>query len=225
MNYTPSTAPRGPLNVMRDLGIVGPLKLRLDYKFANPTGVVTANEARGKFLGPLSKEGRRNLDVLFSSHLICKKSITITNRQLYQIAINGFKEMQKGFALYNISRAKKPRVITVLAVNNEIFISSSAKGPSYTYALKNSKVLDDLNKCQKSIFGLTKIDTLHSHLGSCGEIFAAHQFLEVHNSDMMDLKDQKNSRIITVGWMQNWKIGILPPCGVSVPQKCRQPPF
>jgi hypothetical protein len=43
------------------------------------------------------------------------------------------------------------KVMTVLAVNNDIYIASSVKGTEYTYTLEDSEVVAALGRCQEQI--------------------------------------------------------------------------
>jgi len=203
------------IDVRTEKDVLGNLQVKLDYGFANPQAIID-QRARGRFLGPLKHQGKKSLNIVFSSYITFNKDITIaggiSDGQLLQRASDAYTEMRQGIDIYKLPKYHQPRMMTALAVNNELYFSSSARGPPFTYASENL-IRADLEECQRSVAGSSP---QHKFQGSCGEVFAAHQFLKAHGPDDR-LKRYQGNLIVTVGQGKKGEIEIRPPCNPKFP--------
>ncbi|PWY96629.1 hypothetical protein BO94DRAFT_541429 [Aspergillus sclerotioniger CBS 115572] len=197
------TSAREPydLSIRRDPQ--GPLGVRLDYAFATnwPTSI---NAIPGR-------KTRRNW--LWSSHLTFNSPVsTITDAQLWQMALDGYNEIQDDMDLYSITgRNNKPNALTVLAFEDEIIIASSQRGEtSFSYNFANTEVLKTLQLCQIMWKDDTGEDLQHRREEKFGEVMAAHMYYTIHNAPLVDQK----ARVATVMWDSvEAKLKQVDPCG------------
>ena len=78
--------------------------------------------------------------------------------------------LQASHKLYTLGVRHQPAVLTVLAVDNEIILASSQKGPGFiAYWWTGSRVKEELEACQRSFREETRTETRHSNDGKCGE--------------------------------------------------------
>lgn len=156
----------------------GPLGVGLDYGFAKSSGD--------------SVWSPRNW--VYNSHIKFNGDVsTITDGQLVQIAMDGYKEIIAVQTQYNLNtRRSSPRVMSVLAVDKDIFIVSSQRGKaSFMTEFGNTKVRESLERCQ-AMFAETAAaieQPGHKNDASCGEVMAAHLFYSTYpEKNLADMK-------------------------------------
>ncbi|KAL6864239.1 hypothetical protein J3F83DRAFT_743065 [Trichoderma novae-zelandiae] len=154
----------------------GPLKVRLDYKLAT----------RGS-------SPRRIVDsknIVFSTHLTFTEPVSsITNGQLAQMLIDAMGEMQEEAKQYGYSYRKWPSAMSFFAFGHEIILSTSQKGPSFTYDYAASPVRESLAICSAVWREQTgQGDKRHYRDASCGEIMCAHQYYQGHATPLKDVR-------------------------------------
>jgi len=193
----------------------GGLKIRLDYDVATKW----PKEAKGRD-GEESNKAPRNW--LFSSHINYLKSVSeITDGQLWQLAFDAYREMEDECAAYAIGKKSIPGVMTILAVGEEIFLSSSQKGVDYTYKMaQDTPVRQSLEMCRLvwRDQGQEAQDE-HKNKGSCGEPMVAQQYYSIHEKPLKE-RDPK-PRVGTVGRRGRDYIR-LDPCGTA-PEEVSEP--
>ena len=187
----------------------GPLEIRLDYELA------TRND----------KDWEGGHQWVFSSHLTFNEEVTaITDGQLRKMAEDAFKEMEVNIMKYEPRMNKKlgrptmqPGVITVLALQREIFLSSSQKGSvAFINEVVNSPVKDQLELCQAiwQDFNINPDKPDHKNGRKCGEVMAFHQYYLEHGEKLQDLDPL--GRVTTVSRLRDsGQISIIPPCGTD----------
>ncbi|KAM7198175.1 hypothetical protein V8F33_005233 [Rhypophila sp. PSN 637] len=169
----------------------GALRVRLDYGLA--TSWPKDNQ-------PASATKRT---YVYSSHLVFKESVdSITDEQLWRITVDAHQEMVRNHKdEFGAPTKFIPGIMSVLAVNNELFITSSQRGQSYTYDYSQTPVKKELELCSL-IWGVNTglSQQRHRNSGSCGEVMAAHQYYLVHNSGKKEdaLGNQKGGRTAAV---------------------------
>jgi len=208
-------------NTINEPEPIGFWELRLDRGFSDDRLTV----------GQLRNSDKRDMDLVFSSHVTFKNGEPfpqlLSDEQLCQIAHDAFKEMEKGWEFWNFDKfltrdqraqvmTQKNTVMTVLAVDQELYLSSSAKGPDFEY-IKTSKRVSDLLANFRDLGYAGKPNQTHRYEGKCGEVFVINQFDVKYGPSRSILK---NSRVISVGkrWWFDGKIVIKEPCGVSHPK-------
>lgn len=209
-------------NLQRRLIPGGELGVRLDYNLAiDGQKKKTGNDGKFRWL--------------FSSYLEFEESVaSISPGQLQQMAIDAHKEMRDDIKQYKPQLddetgmpIKLPTVMSILAFDNKIILSSSQKGAvGFISSLEDSPVKRALNACQ-TIFanldpakGGPKSGSQPDHMfgRSCGEIFAFHQYDLISEVEMIDLKPK--ARVLAVGpadkekW--NEPAQYKEPCGTGI---------
>jgi hypothetical protein len=183
----------------------GKLRVRLDYKLAS-------SWTTDYPLLPEKPQPPRTW--FFSSHLTFKESVdNIKNEQLWQMAVDGYKEVIEEATRYGISEFALPGAMTVLAWDRYIILSSSMKGvTSFSYAMKGTPVSTTLEKCESlwKEAGNLKKKLKHTNQGKCGELMAAQIYYLIGGKDL----EQQKHRVGTVAWNTEAN-GPIPraPCG------------
>ena len=176
-------------NVANMLRPQGPLGIALDYSMVSdvPQAVTDNTVIR---------------PVLYSSHLHMKNPVSeITDAQLWQLAFDAYAELGVDATQYGwpvALRNRWPNAMSVLAWDNELILSSSLKGSSYTYEFTNSPVKESLDICQAAwtSMGPANGNPEHHTEGKCGEPLAVHQY---YMMDTIPLRD-RHARIGTIVW-------------------------
>uniref|UniRef100_L2GGG6 Uncharacterized protein n=1 Tax=Colletotrichum fructicola (strain Nara gc5) TaxID=1213859 RepID=L2GGG6_COLFN len=122
--------------------------------------------------------------MVYSSKLtFTQDTITLFNDdQLYELAHLAYIQMQTKFDADRVRPQEQPAMMAVMAVEKDVFISSSLKGsgPSlYSLAPQHSKprVVAALDRCQARLQSQKKVPVNKKHRteAGCAEIFAVHQ--------------------------------------------------
>jgi hypothetical protein len=177
----------------------GRLGVALDYSLA----LEWEGDKKGK------KQTKRNW--FFSSHITFKKEVSeITDGQLWQIAIDAYKELAPELQQYKIKPDDIPKAMGLIAVGKELILTSSQKGPiSFVYdMLYDSPVKEYLALCQAVWVDDGNKDEYHRRGGKCSEVMAAHLY-HIHHEDQLLLH---NARVVTI---TNYKGDLqhTAPCG------------
>ncbi|KAJ3547614.1 hypothetical protein NM208_g1428 [Fusarium decemcellulare] len=191
----------------------GALKVRLDYGLA--TQSTSPNEASHRWV--------------YSSYLVFNEPVSsITDGQLRLIAENAHKEMEADMKQYE-PRDKddldqwvmQPSVMTIMAFDNKIILSSSQRGRSgFLNSWPDSPVRLALDRC--STLWRDRLsadpnnganpDETHKNQAKCGEVNGFHQYYMTHDTPIYDLNPK--ARVTSV--LKSRKTGkyfIVPPCG------------
>lgn len=178
-------------NLAKQLKPQGPLGVTLDYSLALawPTAVP-------------GKASNVKRTWMFSAHLSFREPVSaITDGQLWQIAADATKEMEKDMGQYEIGMTgrNRPSAMTVLAFGHEIILASSIKGAPFTYNFGNTPVLESLQACA-TVWKDLKPDVedknnRHRNRGGCGEVMTAHLYYS--STEGKPLKEW-NARVGTV---------------------------
>ncbi|KAF2792046.1 hypothetical protein K505DRAFT_339017 [Melanomma pulvis-pyrius CBS 109.77] len=141
-------------------------------------------------------------------------------RKLSQIAKDAYWQMMSDFfkdpPTHYLSR---PKVMTALAVGNEIYLSSSLKGGLFLLHARDMKnpVYSELHQCHVDLqqqFKDNKLTVDHMNSANCvrdlqtqqGEILALYAYFAAHNDDIEGAIDRlRDSHIVTVRVGVNWK--------------------
>ncbi|KAH7323234.1 hypothetical protein B0I35DRAFT_477113 [Stachybotrys elegans] len=193
----------------------GELGVRLDHHFAV--------NGRNKKQGP-----DRAFRWLFSTYIVFKESVAdIEPAQLQQIAIDAHQEMRDDIAQYAVDVDKEdqgvlPTVMTILAFDNQIILSSSQKGANgFIDGLEESPVRVALNICraafaQGSTPGKrqpqsgTRPD--HRYSRKCGEVYAFHHYYQLNKQPLK----KRNARVLAVSFEEYGEPAVyVPPCGTD----------
>lgn len=166
------------------------LGVRLDFYLANAWPI------------PLLKKGKQiSRTFLWSSHLKFDSEVSkLTDAQLWQMAHDGYWEMFENMKLYDITNKRdSPRAFTVLAVGNEIFLSSSMKGGgNFASAYPRTRVSKSLDLCQITFNTRGGEGTNgHKNSGNCGEVMSAQMYYTTDDNENTPLKT-KDARVCTV---------------------------
>ncbi|KID96518.1 hypothetical protein MAJ_07454, partial [Metarhizium majus ARSEF 297] len=146
--------------------------------------------------------------IIFSSHLRFRDEPKISDRQLRDLGIEAYHEMEKMAAKYNFGNRQRPYIMATLAAGNDIIFASSIKGQSSIG--QGDQVSKDLEACQGiSVNG-------HKNFGVCGEVMA---FDKYYKSRVGLQKLDKNARILPIGRKLNaggaFEYSIFTPCGTT----------
>lgn len=186
----------------------GPLKIRLDYELAS-------RDQR-------QYEGAHQW--VFSTHLTFKNDVEdVTPGQLRKLAEDAYKEMEVDILQYDPKLDKKkkkpvmqPGVMTILAFEKEIYLSSSQKGQSaYIDEVEDSIFKEQLELCKIiwAEFGVNPDSPDHKNGRKCGEVMVFHQFSRVHRRrKLTDISPLARAATVHV---LNGKLEIIPPCGTD----------
>lgn len=167
----------------------GPLGVRLDYELA------TLGTGNGP---PNYVFGSKN--VVFSTHLTFNEPVSsITNGQLAQMLKDAWKELAIDAQQYSLNTKRLPGVVTFFAFGNEVILSSSLRGPSFTYEYGASPVKESLAICMAVWKDQTGEEKTHVRGASCGEMMCAHQYYQVHTTPLKDA----NVRSLTGFYFKN----------------------
>ncbi|KAF5483121.1 hypothetical protein CGCA056_v015038 [Colletotrichum aenigma] len=157
----------------------------------------------------LDKHARdKEQHILYSSKLTFTRDTTtlFNNDQLYRLADLAYTQMQAKFNVDHIRAQDQPAMIAVMAVENNIFISSSQKGdgPSlYGYGPQHPKprVVAALNRCQARLQSQKKVPVNQKHRteAGCAEIFAVHQYHLDSDSSQQANNHPRSIRIVAYG--------------------------
>ncbi|OHE91050.1 hypothetical protein CORC01_13638 [Colletotrichum orchidophilum] len=133
----------------------------------------------------LDKDARDEAQlIVYSSKLTFTQDTgaLFSNDELYGLASLAYSQMQTKFDADGIRPQEQPAMMAVMAVEKDVFISSSLKGngPSlYSYATQHSKprVVAALDRCQARLQSEKKVPVNEQHRtgAGCAEIFALHQ--------------------------------------------------
>lgn len=197
----------------------GPLRVRLDHHFA-------LNNRRNR------QDADYRYRWLFSTYLVFKESVeNVSPAQLQQMAIDAHAEMQQDITQYdpeldeNGKPVSLPTVMTILAFDNKIILSSSQKGASgFINSLPDSPVKESIDICQAA-FASGAYDSKrpppagqtpdHMFSRKCGEVYAFHQYYQMGNEDMKTREPK--ARVLAVGTGQ-WRrpARYMDPCGTNI---------
>ncbi|KAL7819167.1 hypothetical protein V8C44DRAFT_130287 [Trichoderma aethiopicum] len=180
----------------------GPLGVRLDYELATVgTGDEPPNYAVGSKV------------LVFSTHLTFNEPVSsITNGQLAQMLGDAWFEMGADGKQYGFGDTRLPSIMTFFAFGNEVILSSSQKGPSFTYDYSNSPVKESLALCMAVWKEQTGEEKRHDRGGACGEIMCAHQYYQLHNTPLRDAKVRALTAIYS---KPKKKITFIAECGTG----------
>jgi hypothetical protein len=164
----------------------GPLGVALDYSLAT---------AFPDIQDPNNANVPRNW--AWSSHLVFAQPVsTITDAQLWQIALDGYDEMIADAQDYAVGVSNRPKAMSVLAFGNELILASSQKGlTSFSYTYHSTPVLETLRLCQ-AVWGNRPggTDSPHNYGGSCAELMAAQLYYTLYTTPL----SARAARIATV---------------------------
>jgi hypothetical protein len=197
-------------DLSRELEPQGKLGVRLDYNLALSWPTYYAAD----------EDPQPPRTWFFSSNLTFKNSVDkIKDEQLWQIAIDGYKEALEEATRYRISDNAKPGAMTVLAWDRHIILASSMKGVmSFSYAMKDTPVSKTLERCETiwKEAGNPKKGWKHMNQGKCGELMAAQIYYSNGGKDL----GQQDHRVGTVAWNKGANAPLpRAPCGA--PAKVR----
>ena len=130
---------------------------------------------------------------VWHSHLIFKEDVSsITDGQLWQMALDAYDEAQENRRSYGIGDGGKPTAMAVMAWDKEIIFASSQKGSPLSYG-RPSPVRKYLDACGY-VAGRKKGALAHRTKARCAEPMAAHLYYSIHSDPLED----KKARIGTV---------------------------
>ncbi|KAK1961674.1 hypothetical protein LY78DRAFT_286838 [Colletotrichum sublineola] len=207
----------------------GRLGIQLDFSLfrswpPNNNGAETGGKGAGK---------KRSF--VFSSRLKFKQATDvahISDKQLTSLAIEAYKEMEAlcGDTKYNIALENRPSVITAMAYDDEIILSSSQRGStSFSYGdpdhpdsrPRANIVKQQLDLCQQTFMhNIPEADrqkVQHRNNGQCGEQLVAHAFYNTHPEPDADL-GRVNGRVTTVQKSGSRGIIAIDPCNTPKPE-------
>ncbi|RGP63752.1 hypothetical protein FSPOR_8358 [Fusarium sporotrichioides] len=188
----------------------GPLKVRLDY------GLATQSTS------PRDSDHRW----VYSSYLEFKEPVSsISDGQLRMMAQLAHREMEADMLQYNRQNDKRvpilPSVMTIVAFDNKIILSSSQKGRNgFINEWPDSPVRLALDRC--SALWRDRVianpnthqnpDSYHTNQAKCGEVNAFHQYYMTNDKPISDLTPK--ARVTTVKKRANG-YAIIPACGTE----------
>ncbi|KAF4464697.1 hypothetical protein FALBO_8467 [Fusarium albosuccineum] len=190
----------------------GALKVRLDYGLA--TQSTSSRESAHRWV--------------YSSYLVFNEPVSsITDGQLIMMARNAHREMEADMNQYEPHRtgrpgklAIEPSVMTIMAFDNKIILSSSQKGHSgFLNAWPDSPVRLALDRCsalwRDRVAGDNDADPneTHKNEAKCGEVNAFFQYYMTHDTPISDLNP--TPRVTTVLKAQSGDLLVIPPCGTK----------
>ncbi|GAM91550.1 hypothetical protein ANO11243_096020 [Dothideomycetidae sp. 11243] len=199
-----SVGPKPPWDLSHPIAPVGKLGVQLDRSLA-------LNSGKGK---PKAESDQDTRNVVLSTHLVFQSSVSsITDSQLMELATEAHGEMQKALSQYGFSNKYKPTAMTVLAVGNDLYFSSSEKGPTpFTCYEPKSLVTQQLDMC-KILASPTGEDHMAEY--SCGEIMSAFMYDRLRNGRALAGQD---ARVLTVA-RNGGAFVVRPPCSDAAPNK------
>ncbi|KAF4339290.1 hypothetical protein FBEOM_6826 [Fusarium beomiforme] len=200
----------------------GQLQVRLDYALAIQPLQGQSEETR--------KESQRRY--LWSSYIVFNEPVSsITKGQLRMIAEEGYKEMEEDFQQYKprnkVRGSNKPvylpGVMTIVAFDNKIILSSSQKGlDGFLDDWPESPVKLALDRCS-SVWRERVAndpsrdadpDATHKNKAKCGEVNSFHQYYMTHSTPISELRPK--ARVTTVAKaFRGPGYPILAPCGTA----------
>ncbi|PHH91299.1 hypothetical protein CDD83_1064 [Cordyceps sp. RAO-2017] len=136
----------------------------------------------------------------------------MTDKQLQNLGIEGYKEMEAMFKKYEMDPMDQPSVLTVIAVDNHIFMASSQKGGAVIGS--EDEVSKQLDECQRS--GNVPTND-HRYGRRCGEVMAFDKYYK-GGLDKARL-NSKDARVAAIRnqpdatGQRSGKYRIVPPCG------------
>ncbi|KAF4805789.1 hypothetical protein CGCSCA5_v015038 [Colletotrichum siamense] len=161
--------------------------------------------------------------IVYSSKLtFTQDTITLFNdNQLYELAHLAYIQMQTKFDADRVRPQEQPAMMAVMAVEKDVFISSSLKGsgPSlYSLALQHSKprVVAALDRCQARLQSQKKVPVNKKHRteAGCAEIFALHQYHLDSDASQRAHNHPRSIRVVAYGkGGQTGVVGPQNPCG------------
>lgn len=156
----------------------------------------------------------------FSTHLVFPNDHEISDRQLRQIAIEGYREMEAMFSWYQaqkpvpgLIKRQKPSVLTIIAIDRdvhgrktrEIIMASSHRLGGSVLGL-DSPVSGQLDTCRADS------STDHKNDRRCGEVGALHLY-STTGRDPTALGREVRVGAITTRGKQQVEYVLIPPCG------------
>ncbi|KAF5856228.1 hypothetical protein ETB97_007681 [Aspergillus alliaceus] len=152
-------------------------------------------------------------DIVLYSARATFKSPREDNAQLVQLAKDAYDVMQNKAKIDNIKPELRPKVMVALAVDKEVFLSSSAMGPPLLYAQKGAsqELISMFNLCSQNFLGGDE----HRYEASCGDINA---FLAYYARNRRDVRNmEENGKLVVWGVGadevgENDKAHIMEPC-------------
>ncbi|KAI6762374.1 hypothetical protein HG530_008354 [Fusarium avenaceum] len=192
----------------------GELKVRLDY------GLATQSKS------PIEQMHKW----VYSSYLVFNEPVSsITDGQLKMMAINAYREMEAEILQYKPRRPPRgskpailPGVITIMAFDDKIILSSSQKGNTgFISAWPDSPVSLSLDRCsalwKESVLAdpTNNAEPIQEHRtgAKCGEVTAFHQYYMTHDQPISDLSPK--ARVTTVFKFRKDTYRVIPPCGTD----------
>ncbi|QIW96308.1 hypothetical protein AMS68_001826 [Peltaster fructicola] len=183
----------------------GSLGMKLDYNLARHSGLDTDQQT--------SDDDIRTLIV--STRLVFKGDVnTLSDGQLVQMGGDAFREKLVEFEKYGLKKTKQTSLVTLLAVGNEIYISTPMRGSlEFTYSMQDSPVVAQLMECailarRQGLVGR------HRFGATCGEPMVAHQYFRIHQ-DQRTLQGL-GARVVSVRVGGTKGIKVIDPCGTVV---------
>lgn len=164
-------------------------------------------------------EDARRAIYVWSTHLVFNGNVqSIRDGQLITLLWDARDEFVEDAQQYEFGPKRWPGAITILAFDNEIIISSSQKGPSFTYKYSQTPVKELLAQCsaiwQQGAAG--REEKQHRSQGSCGEIMTAHQYYLTRQNQQGPPLHTQNARTVTLFHNPFTKItDLIPPCGTN----------
>lgn len=171
----------------------GKLGVKLDYQVA--LGGEPAKLVSGK------------INVVLTSYLEFKGDVSVvSDAQLLQIAKDAWNEMREARNQYQLGHSQyASKVMSLLAVGNEIFLASSQKGGSSVIDIfPDSPARLALQRCK-----VASGNNEHKFERRCGEILAIHMYFKMHNN--MPLNGL-NARIVAIEQTAKG-LAVKAPCG------------
>ncbi|KAH7114167.1 hypothetical protein B0J13DRAFT_533679 [Dactylonectria estremocensis] len=131
-----------------------------------------------------------------SSFVDFRSGVTLTDGQIFKIALDAYKEMTPALEQYGAASNKiRGSVMTVLAFEDRVIIASSQKGKSsFSYDFEDTPVFQTLQKCTELHGGDEALG--HNNGAGCGEVMSAHMFYRKYGSEAT--LAGKKSRAVTV---------------------------
>lgn len=166
------------------------------------------------------KDARRAIYV-WSTHLMFNGNVqSIRDGQLVKLLWDARGEFVEDAQQYEFAPKRWPGAITILAFGNEIILSSSQKGPSFTYQYSQTPVRELLAQCsavwQQGAAG--REEKPHRSQSSCGEIMTAHQYYLTRQNQQQPPLHTQNARTVTIFHNLLTQVtDLIPPCGTNQP--------
>ncbi|KAF5019290.1 hypothetical protein F66182_8708 [Fusarium sp. NRRL 66182] len=186
----------------------GELQVRLDWRLARTSE--TQEAAR--------------IAWVFSTHITFNKPVRdIPETQLAGLTKKAYLEMETDIKQYGVKVKNNgaipamPGVMTLLAFDNEIILSSSIKGSNIITGFTDTPLWERLNRCDDIYQHYVDPEDTNGHKNkrSCGEVMALYLYLRKYPNRSMEELSQRDPKVImtTVTKPAREDIMIIKPCG------------